>query len=137
MLHSLNAPGIVKDGTGMAGAREGARHRADWLSRIDLAGEGVRVEAVDAVGGGDPHVDSLIGSGREYALSASRRGGAIELYVVLDPDRDLQRRITVPMKPHGRRQREGCVFSRLASGRVTATLPESCRSVATCRKPFF
>jgi hypothetical protein len=61
MLHSLNAPRIVKDGTGMAGAREGARHRADWLSRIDLGGAGVRVEAVDAVGGGDPHVDSVIG----------------------------------------------------------------------------
>lgn len=41
-------------------AREGARHRADWLSRIDLAGAGVRVEAVDAVGGGDPHVESVV-----------------------------------------------------------------------------
>ena len=41
-------------------AREGARHRADWLSRIDLAGAGVRVEAVDAVGGGDLHVDSVV-----------------------------------------------------------------------------
>jgi len=60
MLQSLNAPRIVKDGTGMAGARDGARHRADWPSRIDLAGAGVRVEAVDAVGGGDPHVDSVV-----------------------------------------------------------------------------
>ena len=60
MLHSLDAPGIVKDSTGMAGAREGARHRADWLSRIDLAGEGMRVEGVGVVGGGDPHVDSVV-----------------------------------------------------------------------------
>jgi hypothetical protein len=59
MLHSLNAPRIVKDGTGMAGARKGAGHRADWLSPIELAGAGVRVETVDAVGGGN--VDSVIG----------------------------------------------------------------------------
>lgn len=87
MLHSLNAPRIVKDGTGMAGAREGARHRADWLSRIDLAGPTVRVKAVDAVGGRDPHVDRVVRTRVRPVGLAPRR--CCRVVRGFEPDRDL------------------------------------------------
>jgi starch phosphorylase len=116
LSYSFNAQRMVKDYTAdfyskahercqrlMAGGAEHVRALANWLSRVEQAWANVRVEAVDAVGGGEIKVGDQIGVRARVQLGGlAPEEVAVELYLGrLNADGQLADAVIVPMQPAG------------------------------------
>lgn len=96
-----------------ANGAEHARELAAWFSRVERAWANVKVEAVDAAGGGEIHVgDPLSVRTRVRLGGLAAEDVAVELYLGrLNADGEFADAAAIRMQPAGQAQQEGvCIF---------------------------